>query len=121
MFTNSKLQNNSNPDANFIKIDVKTDEQKTIKLEKIGEIEKAEEYKSSINILVDLLDEIVVFFKDEKMTFDKYKEIISPIKNQNYIRFSSNELEDERGNKNNMGGMNVPLSVKKNNIRINSR
>ena len=46
------------------------------KLEKIGEIEKAEEYKSSINILVDLLDEIVIFFKDEKMSFDKYKEIL---------------------------------------------
>lgn len=50
--------------------------EKTEKLEKLGEIEKAKEVKASFNTLIDVLDEIVVFFENEKMTFNKYKEIL---------------------------------------------
>lgn len=46
------------------------------KLEQLGKEEIAEEYKSSLNILIDVIDEIVEFFKDEKMTLEKYKEIL---------------------------------------------
>jgi len=59
--------------------------EKIKKLEIIGEIEKAEEYKASSDILVDLLDEIVVFFKNEKMSFEKYREILK-------VGLSSKEL-----------------------------
>ena len=34
-----------------------------------AEIKK--EYKASLNILTDVLDEIVTFFKDEKITYEK--------------------------------------------------
>jgi len=46
------------------------------KLIKINENKIAEEYASSVNILIDVLDEIVAFFQDEKMTYDEYKEIL---------------------------------------------
>lgn len=46
------------------------------KLEENGEIEKAKEYKASIEILIDVLDEVVAFFGNEEMTLEKYKEII---------------------------------------------
>ena len=46
------------------------------KLEKIGENEIAEEYKERLDTLLDVLDEIVDIFKDEKISIDKYKEIL---------------------------------------------
>lgn len=46
------------------------------KLIKINENKIAEEYASSLNILIDVLDEIVAFFQDEKMSYDEYKEIL---------------------------------------------
>lgn len=60
---------------------IKNDIQNTInkkvnKLEESGENRIAKEYQSSLNILIDVLDEIVAVFKDEKVTMDKYKEII---------------------------------------------
>ena len=75
MFTNSKLQNNSNPDANFIKIDVKTDEQKTIKSEKIGEAsiiksEKNEKTEESMDLIKKLLKG-----GEEKVEINKAKTI----------------------------------------------
>ena len=42
----------------------------------IGEISIAEEYKSSLNILIEIFDEIATFFGDEKISLDKYKEIL---------------------------------------------
>ena len=50
--------------------------EKIKKLEKIGENEIAEEYKASLDTLIDVLDEIVDIFKDEKISIDKYKEIL---------------------------------------------
>ena len=38
----------------------------------MGENEVAEEYKNSLNLLIDVLDEIATFFKDEILTSDKY-------------------------------------------------
>ena len=43
---------------------------------KIGETAIAEEYKASLNVLIDVLDEIVEIFGNEKITIDKYKEIL---------------------------------------------
>ena len=56
-------------------IQIKLNE-KIEKLKRIGENEIAEEYKSSLDILIDVFDEIAEFFQDEKMTLDTYKEIL---------------------------------------------
>ena len=42
----------------------------------IGETYLAEEYKKSFNILIDILDEIVLVFAEDRITFDKYKNIL---------------------------------------------
>lgn len=46
------------------------------KIEKCGNTEIAKEYKASLEILVDVLDEIVGIFGNEKITIEKYKEIL---------------------------------------------
>jgi len=53
------------------KIDMKINE-----LEEKGLIDLANEYKSSYKILLDIFDEIVVLFEDEKITIDQYTKII---------------------------------------------
>lgn len=45
-------------------------------LEKAKEIETAKIYKSSLEILIEVFDEIVNIFNDEKMSFEKYKELL---------------------------------------------
>lgn len=45
-------------------------------LNKEGLIDIANEYKSSYNTVISVLDEIVLILKDEKMTFDKYIQIL---------------------------------------------
>ena len=51
-------------------------EQKTKELEEIGQIDLSNEYKSSLQIIIDLLDEIVLVFKDDNMTIEKYSQIL---------------------------------------------
>ncbi len=46
------------------------------KLEEIGELEKAKEYEASYKKIIDLLDEIVLIFGEEKVGFDKYAEVL---------------------------------------------
>lgn len=46
------------------------------KIKNIGKIEITEEYNTSYKILVQIFDEIVLLFKDEKVGFEKYKEIL---------------------------------------------
>ena len=46
------------------------------KIKKINNIEIANEYNTSYKVLVKLLDEIVCIFGDEKISFEKYKEIL---------------------------------------------
>lgn len=45
-------------------------------LEKNGELEIAEEYRNGIKLFFDVLDEIVVIFSDEKMSFDRFNKIL---------------------------------------------
>ena len=45
-------------------------------LEVKNKIELAKEYKESYQIILDVLDEIVLIFKDDKMTIDKYEKIL---------------------------------------------
>ena len=45
-------------------------------LEFNNKIELAKEYKESYQIILDVLDEIVLIFKDDKMTIDKYEKIL---------------------------------------------
>ena len=45
-------------------------------LENKGLIEIANEYKASIKIIFNVFDEIVMIFKDQGLTFNKYKELI---------------------------------------------
>lgn len=60
---------------NFL-IDNKINEilDKKIKSYSIPEI--ADEYSTSYKILINVFDELVLIFKDEKITFDKYKELL---------------------------------------------
>lgn len=46
------------------------------KLEEAGELEKAREYEASYKKIVELLDEIVLIFGEEKVSFEKYGEIL---------------------------------------------
>lgn len=50
--------------------------EKIQKLNQISEKEIAKEYKASLDILIDILDEMVGIFGDEKITIEKYKEIL---------------------------------------------
>ena len=45
-------------------------------LKEIGQIDIANEYESSMQIIIDILDEIVLVFKDDKITIDKYAQIL---------------------------------------------
>lgn len=45
-------------------------------LEKNNELKIANDYKLSVENLIGVLDEIVVFFKDEKITFEKYSDLL---------------------------------------------
>ena len=56
-------------------IDKKINE-KALKLQQIGEIDLANIYSGSWNILIDILDEIVLVLGDKKVSFEKYSEIL---------------------------------------------
>lgn len=61
------------------------------KINKIKNEEIKKEYKASLNILIDVLDEIVTFFKDEKITIQKYKEILKiGLKNKEFGKIPQN-------------------------------
>lgn len=49
---------------------------KAKELEKIGELELAGLYKTSWDILVDVLDELVLVLKEDKTTFDEYVKVL---------------------------------------------
>lgn len=49
---------------------------KVIKLKEIGEIDLANIYSSSWNIIIDILDEMVLVLGDKKVSFEKYSEIL---------------------------------------------
>ena len=51
-------------------------EQKINQLEEKGLIDLANEYKTSFQVILDVLDEIVVIFKEEKMNLEKYTQIL---------------------------------------------
>lgn len=57
------------------KIDEKLENKIKVKIEE-GNNEAAAEYKSSYKILMDVLDEIVLVFGNDKITFDKYMQIL---------------------------------------------
>ncbi len=45
-------------------------------LEKDGEFEIAEEYRNGVKLFFDVLDEIVLIFSDEKMSFERFNRIL---------------------------------------------
>lgn len=45
-------------------------------LEKIGNIETAEEYRAGIELFFNVLDEIALIFDEEKMSFDRFNKIL---------------------------------------------
>lgn len=51
-------------------------EKKLIELENIGEVEKAKEYETSYKIIMDVMDDLVSVLGDEKVTFEKYADIL---------------------------------------------
>ena len=50
--------------------------QKIEELEEIGQVDLVNEYKSSIQTIIDILDEIVLIFRGEQLTIDKYAQIL---------------------------------------------
>ncbi len=60
---------------NFI-VNNKINEMLDIKLRNYNNIELSDEYNTSYKLLINVLEDIVLIFKDEKMTFDKYKELL---------------------------------------------
>ncbi len=83
-----KLQEKARKDNSFINLtkilyefleEMKIEEVITSKIEKLEEkgfIEIANEYESSFKVLIELFDEIVLVFGEEKTTFDKYMSIL---------------------------------------------
>lgn len=57
-------------------IDNKINERLDAKLKEYGSIEVSDEYNTSYKLLVSVLEDICMIFKDEKMTFEKYKELL---------------------------------------------
>ena len=49
---------------------------KITELQEIGEIEKVQEYETSINIVTSVFDELVELFGDKKVSFEKYADIL---------------------------------------------
>jgi len=60
---------------NFL-IDNKINEILDNKIKRYGILEISDEYSTSYKILINVFDELVLLFKDEKITFDKYKELL---------------------------------------------
>lgn len=50
--------------------------EKIQELERLNKLEIANEYETSIKIIIDLLDEMVCTFGDEKVSFEKYRELL---------------------------------------------
>ena len=83
-----KLQEKARKDNSFINLtkilyefleEMKIEEVITSKIEKLEEkgfIEIANEYESSFKVLIELFDEIVLVFGEEKTNFDKYMNIL---------------------------------------------
>lgn len=83
-----KLQEKARKDNSFINLtkilyefleEMKIEEVITSKIEKLEEkgfIEIANEYESSFKVLIELFDEIVLVFGEEKTNFDKYMSIL---------------------------------------------
>lgn len=46
------------------------------RFEEIGQTELANEYETGINIIIQVLDELVMIFKNKKVNFEKYRELI---------------------------------------------
>lgn len=50
--------------------------EKIKELLEIGQLDLVNEYKNSVQTIIEILDEIVLVFKDDKMTIDKYSQIL---------------------------------------------
>lgn len=56
-------------------------------LNEMGQIDLANEYENSLQTIIEILDEIVLVFKDDKMTIDKYNQILKiGFKNSNLTK-----------------------------------
>ena len=56
-------------------------------LEKVGQVDLVKEYQSSLQTILNILDEIVLVFSDDKMTIDKYAQILKVgFKNSNLTK-----------------------------------
>lgn len=57
-------------------IDNKINEFLDAKIKKYNSIEISDEYNTSFKVLVNIFDELVLLFGDEKISFEKYKELV---------------------------------------------
>ena len=70
--------------------------QKALKLQEIGQIDLANIYTSSWNILIEVLDEIVLVLGDKKVSFEKYSEILREGLNESSLGKIPANLEVQR-------------------------
>ena len=96
MFTNSKLENNGNPEGNFVKIDIVPEEKKNFNLTNIGEIPINENTDNSLLAIKSLLfgkgNEKKENNINESSTEDKKNEIPLLIQTNNNLKSDSNSL-----------------------------
>lgn len=57
-------------------IDNRINEILDLKLKKYNNIEVSDEYNTSYKLLISVLEDIAIVFKDEKITYEKYKELL---------------------------------------------
>lgn len=57
-------------------IDNRINEILDLKLKKYNNIEISDEYNTSYKLLISVLEDIAIVFKDEKITYEKYKELL---------------------------------------------
>ena len=96
MFTNSKLENNGDPEGNFVKIDVNPEEKKHFNLTNIGEVPINDNQSNSLLTIKSLLmgkeQEKKEDKKDEeKINENKNNELSLSMNNNNNIYNNSND------------------------------
>lgn len=62
-------------------------QKKVSNLEKIGQVEIARQYENSVKLVLEVLDEMVMIFKDKKVTINQFKNILK-------LGFSNSSLKD---------------------------
>ena len=100
MFTNSKLENNGNPEGNFVKIEVNSEEKKQFNLTNIGEVPIKDDQSNSLLAIKSLLmgkdpDKKEDKKDEEKVNENKNNELSLSENNNNRINNTFNNSSND--------------------------